>query len=87
MIRTLTENEAAIMRAYCPEHYEPHRNALVGSVFRDAILLGGYPYQSPPMKIGKHEWRAVVYLHASYGWCTSYQWRLTGAEHWADMKL
>ena len=32
-------------------------------------------YISPPLVIGKHEWRCVVYRHSQYGACTDYHWR------------
>lgn len=35
-------------------------------------------YQSPFIKIGKHEWKCVVYRHQIHGACTSYHWRLPG---------
>lgn len=32
-------------------------------------------YESPPMLIGRHEWRAVVFKHGAYGRCASYEFR------------
>lgn len=32
-------------------------------------------WSSPPLAIGKHEWRARVYQHDRYGPCLTYQWR------------
>jgi hypothetical protein len=31
--------------------------------------------ETAPVKIGKHEWRAIVYAHPSYGNCSDYEWR------------
>lgn len=32
-------------------------------------------YETPTMRIGKHEWKCVVYRHDIYGACTNYHWR------------
>lgn len=32
-------------------------------------------YATPPMKIGKHEWRCLVYQNKHYGRCTHYEFR------------
>lgn len=42
-----------------------------------------YLFESPPMKIGKHEWRVVVKPSSYYqGNCTEYQFRRIGATYW-----
>jgi len=34
-------------------------------------------FKSEPMKVGKHEWRLIVYDHPHYERCTDYEWRPT----------
>ena len=41
-----------------------------------------YLFESPPMKIGKHEWRVVVMPSRYSGNCTEYQFRRIGECHW-----
>jgi hypothetical protein len=42
-----------------------------------------YLFESPPMKIGTHEWRVVVMpSQYSQGRCTEYQFRRTGDTYW-----
>lgn len=49
-------------------------------------------FASEPMKIGKKEWRVIVYQSKQYGFVTSYQFRIPAdrtwdhkATLWADM--
>jgi hypothetical protein len=39
-------------------------------------------YASPPLTIGKHEWRIVVQDSRFGGRCTAYQWRPVGTDQW-----
>lgn len=42
-------------------------------------------YESAPVRIGKHLWRVIVYLHACYGRCTEYQFmRADSADYWHE---
>lgn len=43
---------------------------------------GPIVYASPPARIGKHEWRIVVYTHNTYGRCTDFQFRGPNAPHY-----
>ncbi len=36
---------------------------------------GDVLYRTPIWRIGKHEWRMVVYVEPRYGNCTSFEWR------------
>ena len=40
-------------------------------------------WASEPMRIGKHEWRIVVFTHDSYGPVTQYEFRGPRAPFWA----
>lgn len=42
-------------------------------------------YTSPPMRIGKHWWRCIVYRHPIYAACTQYQWVRAGVS-WTGEK-
>jgi hypothetical protein len=33
-------------------------------------------FASEPMKVGKHEWRVLVYESEYHGRCTQYEWRI-----------
>jgi hypothetical protein len=39
-------------------------------------------YATPPMTIGKHEWRLIVYPHYSGSNVTQYQWRGHVEDYW-----
>ena len=43
-------------------------------------------YESNPVKIGKHEWRVIVFTHPCYGRCTEYQFRRTNTDYWHEDK-
>lgn len=43
-------------------------------------------WASLPMKIGKHEWRVVVFAHEMYGPCTQYEFRGPKAPWWKSEK-
>ena len=40
---------------------------------------------SNPMKIGKYEWRVIVYESQYYGRCTDYEWRMSKEGAWLSM--
>jgi hypothetical protein len=43
-------------------------------------------YATPPMTIGKHEWRLIVYPHYTGSNVTSYQWRGDAEDYWRDQR-
>jgi hypothetical protein len=43
-------------------------------------------YATPPMTIGKHEWRLIVYPYYTGGNVTSYQWRGDAEDYWRDQR-
>ena len=40
-------------------------------------------YRTPIWRIGKHEWRMVVYIHPRWGNCTGFEWRKSANARWS----
>lgn len=48
----------------------------------DLLNQSAFLWASAPMRVGRHEWRIIVFNDDRYGPCTQYEFRGPNTPHW-----